>query len=246
MDRNKSEIAVIVDRSGSMNGKQDEVVGGFNRFLKEQQESGVGSCRLTYCQFDDVYEIVHDGVDIHAVPPLNRGTYVPRGMTALLDAVGRTILRLGARLVAMEEAERPAAVIVVIITDGLENASKEFSAHRIAEMVKEQTEVYSWNFVFLGQGLEAFTQTRSMGLDPRAPAVYAAQAVASPGGVLHAYSAASLAVSSTRSKGARGVSRTCGWSPEDKEVITSALLGEDQPSGVLPSDSPATGSGEKS
>lgn len=157
------EIAVVLDRSGSMEVVRHDTMGGFNAFVKDQQMQTAGEVKLSLVQFDDKYEINYDGKPIQDVPALTAETYVPRGMTALLDAVGRTINTVGERLAKMSENERPSVVIFVIITDGQENASKEFKLDQVKEMIKHQTEKYSWQFVFLGADQNAF-QAEQMGV----------------------------------------------------------------------------------
>lgn len=168
MNTDYCEIACVIDRSGSMSGRVDDVIGGFNTFLEEQKKLP-GRALLTLVQFDDQYELHCSGAPIRSVAPLTTSTYVPRGSTALNDAVGRTINNLGARLAAMREDARPGRVIVVIITDGQENASKEFTRReQIREMIEHQRSKYSWEFVFLGAGVDAFEEARTFGIDLRA------------------------------------------------------------------------------
>lgn len=142
---------------------RDDTIGGFNTFLKEQQAQP-SDANLTLVQFDDQYEVVHSGVPIKDVPELDTHTFVPRGWTALLDAIGRSINDTGARIAAMEVWQRPSKVIFVIVTDGAENQSKEFSHDKIKDMIKLQTETYNWDFVFLGANQDAIAVGGSMGL----------------------------------------------------------------------------------
>lgn len=164
------EVVVIVDRSGSMSAMRDEAIGGFNDFLQQQKELP-GRANFTLVLFDHEYELYLDGVDLQAVRPLNSDTYVPRGTTALLDAIGRTIDDVGRRLAATPEAERPSKVIVCILTDGLENASKDYSKSRVAEMVKHQESKYAWEFIFLAAGLGAMQSAQMVDMQRVAHAV---------------------------------------------------------------------------
>lgn len=161
---NSSLIAVVMDRSGSMVAMRDETINGFNHFLEDQKKQP-GECKLYYTQFDNEYEIVHDFIDIQAMEPLTYATYEPRGMTALLDAIGVTITAVGKRLSSMPEDERPSTVIFVIQTDGQENASKEFDLPTIQKMIKEQGEKYNWQFVWLAAGEDALNQFAKLGAD---------------------------------------------------------------------------------
>jgi len=149
MDQNKIFVVIVLDRSGSMRDCASEAIGGFNRILEDQKKVP-GATLVTLAQFDDVYELIHDAVPVEQVQPLTDKTFVPRSMTALLDAMGKTIVSVGEKLSAMPETERPSKVIMVTITDGEENASKEYKHARIKEMVEHQTKTYAWEFVFVG------------------------------------------------------------------------------------------------
>ena len=146
MRNDLTHVALIVDRSGSMSSCREEAQEAVNSFVKQQAE-GVGECRVTLVEFDHVYAAVYTDV-LAAVAP--KYVLEPRGMTALLDAMGHTIHSLGQRLAAMAEDDRPGLVVVVVMTDGHENASKEYTHVGVAEMVKVQQEKYGWQFVFLG------------------------------------------------------------------------------------------------
>jgi hypothetical protein len=124
--KDETDVTVILDRSGSMEAIQSDVIGGFNRFLRDQQHES-GECRLTLVQFDDQYDVVYTARSIADAPRLMDHTFQPRGSTALLDAIGRTIDATGARLAALSESNRPDRVMLVIVTDGLENASTEYT-----------------------------------------------------------------------------------------------------------------------
>ncbi len=151
MKQNLTEIAFVIDRSGSMLELMSDAIGGFNQFVKDQK-AGPGEAKLTLVIFDSEYKIVHDGIDIQEVPKLTSKVCFPRYNTALLDAVGKTINILGARLAATPEEDRPGQVIVVITTDGFENASQEFSSEQLQNMIAEQKEKYSWEFIFMAAG----------------------------------------------------------------------------------------------
>lgn len=155
MKENFTEIVCIIDRSGSMHAIRDDAIGGFNQFLEEQK--GVpGEAQLTLVLFNHQYKLVHDGVGLTTIPPLDHNTYRPAGTTALLDAIGRTIDTVGERLAQTPEKERPTQVIVSILTDGLENSSRDYTQGRIAEMISHQESKYSWEFIFLGANMDAF------------------------------------------------------------------------------------------
>lgn len=163
--RELSEIVVVLDKSGSMQSVRGDAIGGFNAFLGEQQaQPGCG--RLTLALFDSpgTYELVHCGTPLAEVPLLTEETYVPSGMTALLDAIGRTVDEVGKRLAATPEPDRPESVIVAILTDGEENSSQEYSRERVFEMIRVQREAYSWQFVYLGANQDAIAEAGKLGI----------------------------------------------------------------------------------
>lgn len=169
-----ADITVVLDRSGSMESIKSDTIGGFNTFLQEQKDTLDEGDLLTLVQFDDQYEVVHDAVPLEKVEPLDDKTFVPRGWTALLDALGRSINSTGARLAAMKEEDRPKKVIFVIVTDGLENRSKEFKHKQIMEMIEHQSEKYSWDFIYLGANQDAIKVGNSLGIATSDSMTYAA------------------------------------------------------------------------
>ncbi len=191
MKANSAEIIFVVDRSGSMTTIVNDMKGGFNSLITEQKKLP-GECKVSLTQFDDQYELVYQGKPLAEVPPLE---LVPRGSTALLDAVGRTIVATGERLSKLAEDQRPSHVLFVIITDGQENSSKEFSLNNIKEMITHQRDVYKWEFSFLGTDFNAIAVSSSMGI----PSVNAVQYVASPVGGKSAMRGVSKMVANYRS-----------------------------------------------
>jgi hypothetical protein len=181
MQTDLTEIAYVLDRSGSMASLASDAIGGFNSFLSSQKQLP-GRANFTLVLFDHEYLVPHKGVDIQRVPELNEQSYVPRGQTALLDAVGRTIDELGARLAAMPEAQRPAKVIVAIFTDGFENASRVYTTERLAASIKHQQEKYNWEFLFLAANQDAIATAAQIAI----PAAQAMTVPASPVGVRQA------------------------------------------------------------
>ena len=170
--KDKTDITVILDRSGSMNSVKDDTIGGFNNFLEEQQKVD-GEAVLSLVQFDDQYEVVYLDKNIGSADRLTGATFQPRGMTALYDAVGRTINSVGNRLANLPETERPNHVLFVILTDGFENASKEFSASKITEMITRQRGVYNWEFMFIGANQDAVLSAKEIGIPAYTALTYA-------------------------------------------------------------------------
>jgi hypothetical protein len=158
-----TDITLVLDRSGSMEEVKEATIQAFNQFLQSQRKAD-GSANMTLVQFDDQYEVLYEAKDIGQAWELNGGNYVPRASTALLDAMGRTILRTGQRLVAMNERDRPGTVLFVTLTDGLENASCEFDVTRINSMISEQRDKYSWQFLFLAANQDAIATASQMGI----------------------------------------------------------------------------------
>lgn len=211
MNKNYSEIAFVLDRSGSMQSCQEAAIEGFNSFLQDQQKSE-GLTKLTLVLFDDEYLVPINGLPVAEVLPLDNETYVPRASTALLDAIGRITNELGARLAAMPEKDRPGQVIVAILTDGLENSSQEYTWPQIARVIKEQTERYRWTFLFLGANQDAIATAAQMNI----PAANAARYFDDAAGV--------RASSRTLSRKMRGIRRAYQGTAsveEERDAITS-------------------------
>jgi hypothetical protein len=158
-------ISVILDRTGSMETIRDDTIGGFNAFLNAQKAE-LGLASLTLVQFDsqDPYEIVYHFKPLAEVPELTRETFVPRATTPLLDAMGRGINDLEKSLADITEDERPSRVVMVVITDGQENASREFRKDQIEKMIKEKQEKATWQFVFLSADLNAIGDALASGV----------------------------------------------------------------------------------
>lgn len=152
-----------------------DTIGGFNRFVSDQKKVP-GMATLSLYQFDTVYERVIGPVSIQDVPDLTKDTFVPRGMTALLDAMGRAINDAGQRFSEMPEADRPSKVVMVVITDGLENSSKEFNEIGVNELITRQRDKYKWEFVFLGANQDAISTAASYGIGAANSMTYAANA----------------------------------------------------------------------
>ena len=175
MKNHYSEIAFVLDRSGSMESCREAAIEGFNSFLQEQQRTE-GLAKLTLILFDDEYLAPIDSLPVAEILPLDNDSYVPRASTALLDAIGRTIDELGARLAALPERDRPGQVIVAILTDGLENSSQNYTWQQIADAIKQQSERYRWTFLFLGANQDAIATAVQMNIRPANAASYVADA----------------------------------------------------------------------
>ncbi len=163
MKKDFTDITFVLDRSGSMSTVRADTIGGFNAFLESQRRLP-GEANMSLFQFDTVYEPVYEGKPVATAPDLTMETFVPRGRTALLDAIGRTIVATGTRFSAMAERDRSGKVIFVIITDGEENSSHEFTREKINEMITLQRDIYKWQFVFIGANQDAIKAGSRIGV----------------------------------------------------------------------------------
>ncbi len=162
-----THIHFLLDRSGSMGSIRSDIEEGFGAFIHEQRSRTAGECRVTLARFDDRYEEVYTDLPLDRVPPL---ALEPRGMTALLDSMGRLITDAGARLAALPESARPGTVIVAVMTDGMENASQEWTHPAIRALVEGQTRKYGWQFLYMGADQDAVEVGAGIGI-PRDYAV---------------------------------------------------------------------------
>lgn len=178
------EIVAIVDQSGSMDIVRNDAIGGFNTFLADQQAQG-DNARLTLVLFDDRYLVPIKDTPIQEVQPLTRDTYRPLGWTAMNDAIGKVLTEL--------EAKNPAKAIISILTDGAENASKEYNAVQIREKIKAATD-RGWQVVFLAANIDAFSAGSQLGIAGANTFAFAANAE----GVHDAFASMSVMASSYR------------------------------------------------
>ena len=160
-----THLIFVLDRSGSMSSKRLDTIEGFNAFHAEQSKQP-GKMTMTLVQFDHEYEILHSIAPLSEVPLRSPENYMPRGMTRLLDAVGRAVVTDGEKLAALKEENRPGLVMVVILTDGAENDSNEYTRDQVRKMLTEQQEKWGWQVSYLGASLDAVAQAKSMGIDP--------------------------------------------------------------------------------
>jgi len=170
-DKNYTDITLVLDRSGSMSSMRDEPIGAVNAFIEDQKKVE-GWCVCTVVLFDNQYEFLHRAVSIQDIPPLTGETYQPRGSTALLDAVGRASAETKERIAGLDEDKKPDKVIFVILTDGMENASKEWTREKMLEVIKEQTDDHNWSYVYLGVDISKFSDAQAMGVFLSNRAVY--------------------------------------------------------------------------
>jgi len=194
MKKDLTEILFILDESSSMESFTGETIKGFNNFLTEQKEAE-GEANLTFAKFSHGVVLVKNNINIQKMPLLTREDYRPFGCTALLDAIGVMVNAVGKRLAKIAEEERPSKVIVVIFTDGEENASHCYDSEKIKSMIKHQTDVYNWEFIFLGCNQDAALASGNLGISNYSNVAFTCQ------GMDNMYSSVSSNISSYRSKG---------------------------------------------
>ena len=157
------DVVFILDRSGSMGGLESDTIGGFNSMLEKQRKIE-GKAFITTVLFDDQYELLHDRVNIAKVNNITEKEYFVRGSTALLDAIGKTIAKEKAIQDTLGQNEKADKVLFVIITDGLENASKEYNSSTVKKLIETQKEKYGWEFLFLGANIDAIETANTIGI----------------------------------------------------------------------------------
>ena len=163
MKENLTELVFILDRSGSMNGMEEDTIGGFNSMI-EKQKKEEGECLVSVVLFNHTCEVLYDRVPIAQVPTMTRAEYFTSGCTALIDAMGGAIHHIGNVHKYARQEDIPEKTIFVITTDGMENASRTYSADKVRQMVKHEQDKYGWEFLFLGANIDAVETARRYGL----------------------------------------------------------------------------------
>lgn len=193
MNPNLTHLLFILDRSGSMASIAPAAIDGFNGFLR-QHLAEPGDARLTLVLFDDQYEVPCDNIPLAEAVCLDAETYLPRGSTALLDATARSIDELGAKFASIPEDQRPGTVIVAILTDGEENASRFHTWKDVQKRIRHQSEIYQWQFLFLGANQDAIATAARAGIHAHNTATFTAD---------HAGASASMDAFARKSKSIR-------------------------------------------
>ncbi|WP_251551154.1 vWA domain-containing protein [Neobacillus muris] len=158
-----TELVFILDKSGSMAGLETDTIGGFNAMLKKQQKAE-GEANVTTVLFNHQYELLHDRISVSGISPISEKDYEVGGSTALLDAIGFTIQKIVNVQKRTSEEERAEKVLFVITTDGMENASREYTADKIKKMVQHQKLKFGWEFMFLGANIDAISTAARFGI----------------------------------------------------------------------------------
>ena len=163
MAKKRTELVFIIDKSGSMAGMEADTIGGFNSMLNKIKGEDI-PCRLTTVMFNNEYDIVHDRLDIEAVTPMTLVDYIPGGSTALVDAAVVAIEKTIKVQKSSDEKHRAEEVIFVIITDGEENSSREYTAEYLKRLIKNEQDKYGWEFIFLGANIDAIETAENYGI----------------------------------------------------------------------------------
>jgi len=185
-DSNYTALVIVLDRSGSMDDIRTDAQGSLNQFIRDQKAEP-GKATLTLVQFDSGYELVHLNTPLGEVPEI---VLHPRGSTALLDAVGFTVGRIGESLASMSENDRPGKVLVAIVTDGHENASREWTYDSVKRLIDEQRDKWGWEFIYLAADENAVHESAKMGIGAGATHTWVgtAKGVRAAGQSLNSYS----------------------------------------------------------
>ena len=166
MKENFIHVCFVIDESGSMTGDEKDVIGGFRKVVDEQKANSAGTCSVSYFKFASKVEEVYIGKDVNDVEYID-DKYSPGGMTALFDGVGTAIDKIGKWLDEMPEDEKPEKNLIVIMTDGGENSSREYTSSQVKEMIKHQEDKYNWSFIYMGSDLTDAHDANSLGLSTK-------------------------------------------------------------------------------
>lgn len=202
MKKNCTELVFILDRSGSMSGLEADTIGGFNAMIEKQKQEA-GDATVTTILFDSKVETLYDRIDLQKIEPMTSKDYYVRGTTALLDAVGSTIQHISHVHTVMGEDNVPEHTMFVITTDGMENASREFTAEAVKRLIGERKEKDNWEFLFLGANIDAVKAAGNIGIGADRAVNYHPD----PVGTALNYSVVGEAVSVMR----RGKGVAAGW-----------------------------------
>lgn len=205
-----THLSVIVDRSGSMRGLEKDMIGGLKEFFKSQAKLD-GVCLVDYATFDTLYEKAFSNRLVASAKPVLE----PRGGTALLDALGRNINELSAKFKELPKYARPSKVIVIVVTDGYENSSKEFTKSQIKKLIEKKSK--KWEFVFLGANMDAVAEARTMGFNPGSSLTYSTDNIVAASATMDSYV--------TRSRHSRTVGAT-SFTDEEREKNAEGTTGK--------------------
>ena len=210
MSKNITEIVYILDRSGSMGGLEADTIGGFNSMMEKQKKTGEKAVVSTLL-FDDECEVLHNRIPIEKIEKMTDKQYYVRGCTALLDAVGGAVHHIGKLHKNMTDEERPGKTIFVITTDGMENASREYSYEKIKKMIKNKQEKHGWEFIFIGANIDSYAEAQRFGIRKERAVNYVHDGVGTATLYEGVSKALSCFMSAPKGKAASRSLDECGW-----------------------------------
>ena len=191
-----TELVFILDRSGSMSGLEKDTIGGFNAMIEKQRKEP-GDCLVSTVLFDHESQVLHDRLPLSEIRPMTDREYTVRGCTALIDAIGGAIHHIGNVHKYARKEDVPAHTMFIITTDGMENASRRYTAQKVKEMIQKEKTKYGWEFLFIGANIDAVETAARYGISENEAVDY----IADPQGTAVLYEAVSQAVCSMRSSG---------------------------------------------
>lgn len=168
MKTNYLKIIFVIDESGSMQGTESDVIGGFNSFIEKQKTKSYGKVDVTLYKFNNETSRIFNNLPLEKIRPLDNTDYSPGGLTALYDTIGIAINQADKHSSILKQKYKPDMVIMVIITDGQENASREYSAHTVKQLIEKHEKSESWQFIYLGADLSSFSDADDLGITHRA------------------------------------------------------------------------------
>ena len=224
MNNNYTDITVLLDNSGSMRGRKEDTIGGFNTFV-ESQKKVAGTCKLSLVKFATDYNAVYTACDVSTAPTLSNENYEANGgSTRLIDSACRAIDETGKRLAAMKEEDRPGKVIFVIITDGIENDSREFKKADMKSRIETQEKQFNWQFIYMGANQDAIAEAQSYGISAGKSLTYAF----SSEGIGESYNSTGRLVACMRSCASSLEMKSVDYSAEDRKKQEEELKPQNQ------------------
>ncbi len=225
MKKGLTEIVYILDRSGSMGGLEADTIGGFNSMMKKQKKTGEKAYVSTIL-FDDTCEVLHDRVPIDQIQKMTDREYFVRGCTALLDAVGGAIHHISNIHKNARAKDRPEKTIFVITTDGLENASRQYSYEKVQKMVKRQQKKHGWEFIFIGANMDAYAEAQRFGIRKERAVNYVHDAVGTAALYEGVSKAVCFAMKASSAEDMEGCLNDSGW---EDSIVEDYLTREKKP-----------------
>ncbi len=163
MKKNLTELVFILDKSGSMASLEQDTIGGFNAMIEKQKKLD-GECVVSCVLFDNGQKVIYDRVPLSEVRPMTEEDYTAGGCTALVDALGKSVKYIGNIHKHLREEDVPEHTVFVITTDGMENASREYSSDKVKKMVSKKTEKNGWEFLYLAANIDAVETGTAIGI----------------------------------------------------------------------------------